>query len=119
MDNSALRNTGADRLFPYSTHKATHGRRFDLADAGFLSYRPYLGDIGERVVELVISGLEYRRLWRRRKLKVALGTVAGHVLDTTMIAILVVLRSHDKDGRQAPPLLPTLTELISCSARSS
>jgi len=110
MDNSALRNTGPDRLFPYLTRKATYGRRFDLADARFLSYWPYLGDIGERVVELVISGLEYRRLWRHRKLKVGLGTITSHVLDTTMIAAFVVLRSHDKNDRHAPPSPPTLTE---------
>lgn len=87
---------------------ATYGWWFDLANAGPLGDRPYLGDVGEGIVELVVARLEYRCFWRHRELKVGLGAIAGHILSATVIpaaAALVAPRSH---GSGAVRLLFTL-----------
>lgn len=68
---------------------ATHGRRFNLADAGSLGDRAYFCDVGEGIVKLILGRFEYRRLWRYRKLKVALGAIAGHVVSNATMSLAV------------------------------
>lgn len=77
----------------------TYRRRLDLADARLLRNWPYLGDISEWVLELLITGLEYRCFWRHREFEVALDAdVAGHVLGRTRTSAATILglsRYHD------------------------
>lgn len=77
---------------------ATHGRRFNLADAGSFGDRAYFRDVGEGIVKLLVGRFEYRRLWRYRKVKVVLGAIAGHVVSngTMSPAVTPRVRSGDR-----------------------
>jgi len=76
---------------------ATHGRRFNLADAGPFGDRAYFRDVGEGIVKFLVGRFEYRRLWRYRKIKVVLGAIAGHVVSNATMSPTVTPRARSGD----------------------